>query len=123
MEPERGGLLRLIVLRWAAGALAVGLTAALLPGFDVDGGIATLFGIALVLGIVNAVVGTVVRILALPLIVLTLGVVLLAINALMLLLTDGLLDSLEIDGFWWALAGSLVISLVMAVVEVVVDEG
>src|SRR5688500_8398827 len=110
-------LLRYLLVRWVAGTVAVAVAALVLPGIDVDGGLGTVIGIALVLGIVTAVVGSVARLVALPLILLTLGLFLVVINAGLLLLTDALVGSLDIDGFWWAVAGALVISAVMAVVE------
>ncbi|CAM5786469.1 phage holin family protein [Cellulomonas persica] len=71
--------------------------------------------IALVFGIVNAVVKPIVQILSIPLYILTLGLFTLVVNALMLLLTawiTGFTDwGLEIEGFWWAVGGALIISI------------
>ena len=105
---------------WLAVAVAIGLTAWLLPGVDVDGGFGTLVWIAAIFGLVNAVIGTIVRVLTLPLTVLTLGLFALVINALMLLLTDWLLDELEVDGFLTALAASLLISVFSSIMQLIV---
>lgn len=72
--------------------------------------------IALIFGIVNAVVKPIVQILSIPLYILTLGLFTLVVNALMLLLTawiTGFTDwGLQIEGFWWAVGGALIISIV-----------
>lgn len=72
--------------------------------------------VALILGLVSTFVEPVIKLLSLPFIILTLGFLLLVINALMLLLTARLADAFgvgfTVDGFWNALAGSLVITVV-----------
>jgi putative membrane protein len=110
-------MIRRLLWHWVVVAIAVGLTAAILPGIHVDGGLGTLLWIALVFGIVDTIIGTIVKLLALPLVILTLGLILLVINAAMLGLTAALVDSLSIDGFGWALLGSILISLIAAVTE------
>jgi putative membrane protein len=75
-----------------------------------------LFGVALVFGLVNAVVKPVVQLLTLPLFLLTLGLITLVINALLLQLTAWLSDQVGLDfsvqGFWTALLGAVIVSLV-----------
>lgn len=79
----------------------------------------TLAVVAAVFTLVNQLVSPVIKFLALPFIVLTLGLALLVINALMLLLTERITDLVGVDfvieGFWWAVAASIVISIVNAV--------
>ncbi|AXE27148.1 phage holin family protein [Streptomyces globosus] len=76
----------------------------------------TLVLVALVFGLVNLIVKPVVKLLSLPLFVLTLGLFTLVVNALMLLLTSWLAKQLDlsfhVDGFWSALLGGLIISVV-----------
>ncbi|MDQ0843865.1 MULTISPECIES: phage holin family protein [unclassified Streptomyces] len=76
----------------------------------------TLVLVALLFGLVNFVVKPVVKLLTLPLFILTLGLITLVINALMLLLTSWLADKLDlgfhVDGFWTAVLGALIISVV-----------
>ncbi|MGW7284278.1 phage holin family protein [Streptomyces sp. NPDC054847] len=76
----------------------------------------TLVLVALLFGLVNFVVKPVVKLLTLPLFILTLGLITLVINALMLLLTSWLADKLDlgfhVDGFWTAVLGGLIISVV-----------
>lgn len=77
-----------LLLRWVASAVAIGIAVYLLPGaLEWDGRIETLFVVALILGLVNAIVRPVIKALACGLIVLTLGLALFVINALMLYLT------------------------------------
>ena len=105
-----------LLLRWVAAAVAVGAAAYFVPGIRVEGGIETYFVVALVLGLVNALVRPIVKALACGLIVLTLGLFLLVINAAMLWLVSVLAQhfgyGFYVDGVEAALIGSLVISLV-----------
>lgn len=104
-----------LLLRWAAAAAAVWLADWVVVGIRVTGGVRTLLAVALILGLVNALVRPVVRWFACGLVALTLGLFLLVINAAMLLLTEWIAGRLglgfEVDGFAAALLGSLIISL------------
>lgn len=115
-----------LLLRWAASAAAVGAAAWLLPGIRVPGGVEALLAVALILGLVNALVRPLVKWLACGLIALTLGLFLFVINAAMLLLTEAIADALgfgfEVDGFGAALLGSVVISLATWVLSLVVGD-
>jgi putative membrane protein len=75
----------------------------------------TLIGVALVFGVVNAIVRPIANLLSLPLILLTLGLMIFVVNALMLLLTSWISGKLglgfHVDGFWTALGGALVITV------------
>lgn len=98
------------VIRFLLTGLAVLLAAYLLPGVSVDHyGYALL--VALVLGIVNAIVKPILVVLTIPITFVTFGLFLLVINALMILLVDWLIDGFTVDGFWWALGFSLILSL------------
>jgi len=72
--------------------------------------------VALILGVVSSFVKPILKILSIPLIILTLGLFLLVINALMLMLTSWLAGQFDlgfhVDGFWTAVAGAIVITLV-----------
>jgi putative membrane protein len=76
----------------------------------------TLLVVALIFGIVNAIIKPILAFLSIPLLLITLGLFLIVINALMLLLTSwlaGLLDlGWQVEGFWTAILGSLIISVV-----------
>ena len=99
-----------------------------LPGLDVfpneDGPLGeygTYLWIGLIFGVVNAIVGPILRMLALPFVVLTLGLFLLVINAVLLALTAGLTDRLAIDGIVTALLGGLILAVAGWVADQLLD--
>ena len=98
------------IIRFLLNGLAVLLTAYLLPGVSVTDYWTALL-VALVLSIVNVLVKPVLIILTIPITVLTLGLFLLVINALIILLVDYFVPGFIVDGFWWALLFSLILSL------------
>ena len=102
--------MRGFVLRLLISAFGLAVAAALLPGFSIDG-LGSLVLAALVLGLVNALVRPILLVLTLPLTILTLGLFLLVVNGLMLELVDAMLDGFHVDGFGWAVLGSIVVSL------------
>jgi putative membrane protein len=112
-----------LIWRWIGAALGVAAAAWLVPGILVEGGATAYFVVALILGLVNAVVRPVLRWLACGLIVLTLGLFLLVINALMLLLTGWIAGALgigfRVEDFASALVGSIIITLVAFVVSLI----
>ena len=71
--------------------------------------------IAVIFGVVNTVIGNLIRIVAFPLYILTLGLVSLVVNGLMLLIVNSISEwlgfGLSVDGFWWGVLGALVLSL------------
>ena len=81
----------------------------------------TYLWIGLVFGVVNAIVGPILRLLALPFVVLTLGLFLLVINAALLGLTALLTERLQIDGLVTALIGGLVLAVVGWVADQLLD--
>lgn len=109
-------LIRLL-LRWFLLATAIGLTAGLLPGVHVEGGLGSLLWIAALFGVINLVVGTILKILTLPLIVLTLGVFAIVINAAMFALTAHWSSALTVDGFGWDVLAALCISVFSLALE------
>lgn len=99
------------LIRFLLSGLAVLLAAYLLPGVDVRHyGYALLA--AVIIALANVIVKPILVILTIPITVVTLGLFLLVINALIILLVDSLMGtSFEVDGFWWALAFSLILSI------------
>lgn len=118
-----GPMLTKLLIRWGVLAVAVGLAAAVVPGVHLYGGIGTTLWVALLFGLVNAVLGPVLRLLTLPLTLLTLGLFALVVNALLVAITAWLSDKLDVDGFFSAFLAALVISLVSAVANRVVGKG
>jgi putative membrane protein len=104
-----------------------------LPGLDVVenpegplGVYGTYLWLGLLFGVVNAIVGPVLRLLSLPFVLLTLGLFLLVINAALLKLTSWVADKLDIGfhvtGFWPAVGGAIVITVVTWIVDSVIGE-
>ncbi len=98
------------IIRILLNGLAVVLTAYLLPGVSVTD-YWTAIIVALVLAIANVIVKPVLIVLTIPITILTMGLFLLAINALIILIADYFVDGFTVDGFWWALLFSLILSL------------
>jgi len=99
------------VIRMLITALGLWVASAIVPGIDITG-LGTLLGSALLLGVVNAVVRPVIILLTLPITILTLGVFLLVINAAMLALVASLFSRFVVSGFFSAILGSVIVSLV-----------
>jgi putative membrane protein len=91
---------------------AILLISYLLPGAIRVGGLTAAFLVALLLGIVNAVIRPILILLTLPLTLLTLGLFLLVINGLMLWLVAALVKGFYVNGFSGAVIGSILISIV-----------
>ena len=89
----------------------------LISGFHVYGGVVTYLWIAVLFGVVNAIIGGILRLFTLPLVVLTLGLFSLVISTAMLGLTAALSSKLDIDSFWAAFGAALIVAVVSAIVE------
>jgi putative membrane protein len=105
-------MLRRFLVAWVVLAVAVALTAGLLPGIHIDGGFGALLLIALVLGLVDGLLGPIARLLSLPITIVTFGLFSLVVNGLLFALTAWIADSLSVDNFGWAVLGAFVLSLV-----------
>jgi putative membrane protein len=124
-------------LTWlATNAVALAAAAWLLAGIRFTGAtsgsaelgdkLVPLVVVAAILGVITSVVKPVLKVLSLPFILLTLGLFLLVINALLLLLTGWVADGLDVgfhvDGFWTAVGGSIVITVVTWAVDALLGE-
>lgn len=107
------------VLRLIVNGLAIAIIAALLPGINViNNDIGTLAILALIFGLVNAIVRPIVMILSCPFIILSLGLLIPVINGLMLMLTAAIAqDRMTVENFGWAILGGLLMGLVVLVLE------
>lgn len=114
------------VFRLLINAAALWVATRLVPGVAYTGGWIPLLGVALVFGVVNAIIRPFARILTLPIILVTLGLFLLVINGLMLWLTGALSNALglgfHVRGFWAAFWGALVVSIVSTALSVLTSE-
>jgi len=100
-----------ILFRWFILTIAVWVATEIVPGVKCDTTQDLLIA-ALVLGVLNAFVKPLLRLLSLPFIILTFGFFLLVINALLLWMTSKMVHGFHVAGFWPALWASLVVSLV-----------
>ncbi|HZX74259.1 MAG TPA: phage holin family protein [Cyclobacteriaceae bacterium] len=98
------------ILRFLLTGLGVVFTAYLLPGVSVDDYWSALI-VAVVLALANVLVKPILIIFTIPLTIFTLGLFLLVINAIIILLVDYFVPGFTVDGFWWALAFSLILSV------------
>ena len=109
------------IARIIINAVAIAITAALLPGIHVLGNdIGTYLLLGLIFGIINALIKPLVSLLTCPLVILTLGLFVLVINGFMLLLTASFSGGrLMVDGLGWAIIGGIIMGVVNVVLEAV----
>lgn len=99
------------LIHWLVTGVALWVTAYILPGVVVSSWQALAIA-AIVLGLLNALVRPVLVLLTLPITVLTLGLFYLVVNGIVFLLAARLVSGFAVAGFWWAVLGALVVSLV-----------
>lgn len=109
-------MLKYLIVVWASLVVAFAITAAVVPSVDIDGGALTLIGIAAIFGLVNAIIGPLLRLLSLPLMLITFGLFALVVNAVLLAITAGLLDALDVGGFLSTVVAAFLISVISAAV-------
>jgi putative membrane protein len=114
-------LVRLLV-GWAVVAAAIGLAAALLDSVTVNGGLVSLLWVSLVFAVVHALLGPILRLVSAPLTLMTLGLFSLVVNAVLLAITAGLTDSLDVGGFLGVIVAAFLISVIEAVLGFVLDK-
>ena len=106
-----------LLLRWAALALSFWVATALIPGIEVKGGFTTYLWVALLFGLLNATLGSLLKLLTLPAVILTLGLFLVVVNAAILMLVARWSDKLDVTNFWSAVLAALIISVVTRLVS------
>lgn len=121
-------------MRFIAKIVATGLAvwvACLLPGIGLGGGTTgqqalTLLVVAVIIGVINAVIKPIVKVVGCLFYILTLGLITFVVNGLLLLLAAwvaGLLHlGFHVDGFWWAVLGSIIISVVSYAVHLIIPD-
>lgn len=114
--------MRNFLIRLFVNALALAAAAWLIDGIQMDGGFVDVLLVALVFGLLNAVLKPFLLLFSLPLLIVTLGLFALVVNAGMLMITASLLDDFAVSGFWAALLGSLVISIVTMLLGGALDD-
>ena len=111
-----------LILRIFINAVAIWLTSLLLSGFSFAGSVINLILVAIIFGLVNALVRPIVKLLTLPINILTLGLFTLVINALMLMLTAWFSGALSLEGgifasFFTAFIAAIVISIISTILS------
>lgn len=97
-------------------AVAVIITSYLLGGVVVDDFLVAIV-VAALLALLNTVIRPILVLLTIPITIFTLGLFLLVINAVIILIADGIVPGFEVDGFWWALLFSIILSVVNALFQ------
>ena len=103
-------------LTWVLAAIALAITAYLVPGLTIASWQAAAIAVA-VMGLVNAIVKPILTLLTLPLTILSLGLFLLVINAITLSMVGYFTPGFTVSGFWPALFGSIVLSVVSGIIN------
>jgi putative membrane protein len=113
-----------LLLRLLVNALSIAVMARFLPGIHVASNDPAAFVlIGLVFGIINTLLKPILTLLTCSLVVLTLGLFILVINGFMLWLTAALLPQLfQIDNFWWAILGGVIVSIINMILESVIGD-
>ncbi len=111
-----------IILRVAVNAIALWAAAGIVSGITLEESFWRVLLVAAIFGVVNAFIKPLLVILSIPFIVVTLGLALVVINAAMLGITDWLTTAIEVDGFWSAVLGAVVISIVSWAVGLLLPE-
>jgi putative membrane protein len=106
-----------VIVRLVSGALAFWAATTLITGLTVNGGAWTYLWVAMIFGLINGVIGSLVKLLTLPAILISLGLFTFVINGAMLMLTARLSHALDVKDFWSALAASLIISIVTTIIN------
>lgn len=113
-------MLAALLIRWAILAVAFAITSWLLSGMDVSGGVWGYIWVSALFGVANAILGTILRLITLPLSLFTLGLFSLVVTAIMLSITDAISSNLTIDEFWWtAIWAAIILAFVTVIIEVV----
>lgn len=102
------------ILRLLLSALAVVILSKMLPNIEVDTYLTAII-VAIALSLLNFIVRPILVILTLPVTIVTFGLFLLVINAAIILLANKLIDGFTVNGFWWALLFSLLLSFLQSI--------
>jgi putative membrane protein len=113
--------MRGLLIRWLFLTIAILVAAHLIEGIEVKGFWSALFAAA-ILGVLNAIFRPILILLTLPITVLTLGLFTFVINAVLIMMVSGVVGGFEVHGFWSALFGSLVISIVSWLLNSFINE-
>ena len=101
-----------LLMRWAVLAFSMWVATTVITGIKIDGGFTTYFWVAMIFGLINAFIGSIVKVLTFPISIVTFGLFIFVVNAAMLKLTDIWSTKLEITNFWSAIFAAVIISII-----------
>ncbi|MFO7962715.1 MAG: phage holin family protein [Desulfobacterales bacterium] len=110
-----------LFIRWIILTVAILVTSLLLDGIRVSGFLSAVFTAAL-LGILNAFFRPVLILLTLPITILTMGLFMFVINAVLLMMASGAVPGFEVNGFWSAVFGSIIIGLISWILNLLINQ-
>jgi putative membrane protein len=110
-----------LLVRWLVNAISLMIVAYFLPGLQVRGFVAALIAAA-VIGLINATLGTVLKIVTFPITILTLGLFLIVINALMLKIAAAFVPGFYVRDWFTAIVGAILLSLVSSLLHWLVGD-
>jgi putative membrane protein len=114
-------MLKNLLISWVILAVAFAITAKLLSGMSVSGGLWAYIWVSAIFGLVNAIIGTFLRIVTLPLTIITFGLFAIIVNAIVLEITDALTKHLTINSFFWtAIWAAIILGVTTVVLELIV---
>ena len=105
----------MFIIRWFLNAVIIYAIASLLPGVSVVNFYTALI-VVIIFGLVNAVLGRILKLLTLPINIVTLGILGLVINGLMFWLTSSIVKGFEVSSFWTAFVAALIYSILTAII-------
>ena len=111
------------IIKVLVNAAALWVAARFVPGIDLVADVWQILLIALVFGLINTFLKPILKVLSFPVIILTLGLFAIIVNVILLAITAWLMEGLTIDGFLPALLGSIVISIVSAILSAIIPDG
>ncbi|MEM7117320.1 MAG: phage holin family protein [Chloroflexota bacterium] len=105
------------IIRLLINAAAIWVAAQLLDGISLSSEPLSILIVVLIFGLVNAILKPIFTILSIPFIIITIGLFTLVINAILLLIVAAVTNGLAVESFWWAVGGSIIISIVSTVLS------
>lgn len=108
------------IIRWMCNILAIIITAAIIPGFEL-----TIWGAivgSVFLGVINAIIRPILILFTLPINILSLGLFTFIINGFMLYITAATIKGFTIEGFWWAVLSALLLSFISFVISYFIED-
>jgi putative membrane protein len=109
--------IRRFLLHWVITAVVLGVTAEFMPALEVRDGLVGLVWVSLLFGLVNALIGPVLRLLALPVTLMTFGLFALVVNGVLLAITAGLSNYLDVGGPLRTIVAAVVIAVLSSVLR------